>query len=57
MLDFLGTLFILTVTEYKVMQHALRPHNVIFLVSFVLLLSPKQSKCFTNFQLQMIEGI
>ena len=57
MLDFLGTVFILTATEYKVIQHALRPHNVIFLVSFVLLLSPKQSKCFTNFQLQMIETI
>ena len=57
MLDFLGTVFILTATEYKVIQHALRSHNVIFLVSFVLLLSPKQSKCFTNLQLQMIEAI
>ena len=26
----------------KVTQHALRPHNLIFLLSFVLLLSPKQ---------------
>ena len=26
----------------KVTQHTLRPHNLIFLLSFILLLSPKQ---------------
>ena len=41
----------------KVTHRALRQHNLIFLVSFVLLLSPKQSKCLTSFHLQLIGGI
>ena len=41
----------------KVRHRALRQHNLIFLVSFVLLLSPKQSKCLTSFHLQLIGGI
>ena len=41
----------------KVTRRALRQHKLIFLVSFVLLLSPKQSKCLTSFHLQLIGGI
>ena len=38
-------------------HRALTPHNLIFLVPFVLLLSPNQSGCFTNFHLQIKGGI
>ena len=41
----------------KVTHRALRQHKLILLVSFVLLLSPKQSKCLTSFHLQLIGGI
>ena len=42
---------------YWFYRPGLRPHNLISLISFVLLLSPKQSRCFTNFHLQIIEDI
>ena len=37
-------------------HNTLWPHNLIFLISFVLVLSPKQW-CFTNFHLQIIGHI
>ena len=41
----------------KATQHALRTHNLILLISFLLSLSPKQWRCFTNFNLQILGDI